>query len=362
MISIRVLIIYLTEGESRMNSEQFERYQIFTERTINNLSQQVTMLEKKLDMFTNLLEISRYINQYIKDPYLFPLINDMLIGVFGAKHSTIYIKSHEESYETVTQQVSELITEVEKELIQQYHEEEFILNSENPILGNQSLGENIHSCLGVPVKVDNRLIGFIMIQHTEVNYFTKEHAVFLSLIGNHIGVAIENNFLYKQIKESAYRDGLTDIFNKRYFFETLNHIANLAEQNYCIVMVDLDDFKLINDHYGHPSGDVVLKTVAQIIQKATRTNDIVARYGGDEIIIFMQNFTDKNKVAKRIEAMRVEIERTVISNEDISFSVTASFGVYIKENDNLTLDEVIKKADEIMYLSKNEGKNKVTIG
>ena len=74
-----------------MKSEEFEKYQHFTEQTIFELSQQVITLEKKLNMFTNLLEISKYINQYIKDPNLFPLINDMLIGVFGAKFSNIYI-------------------------------------------------------------------------------------------------------------------------------------------------------------------------------------------------------------------------------------------------------------------------------
>lgn len=345
-----------------MNSEQFERYQIFTEKTINNLSQQITNLEKKLDIFTNLLEISRYINQYIKDPNLFPLINDMLIGVFGAKHSTIYIRLNDESYDAVTQNVSEAVIEVEKNFIYHYHEDEFILNSMTPIFKNAPDEESIHSCLGVPVKIDNRLIGYIIIQHTEIDYFTKDHAVFLSLIGNHIGVAIENNFLYKQIKESAYRDGLTEIFNKRYFYETLNHIVNLQEQNYSIVMVDLDDFKHINDHYGHPMGDSVLRTVARIIQNATRSNDIVARYGGDEIIIYMQNFTDKEKVKQRVESIRDEIEKTVITNEDVSIHVTASFGVYRKYNEYLTLDEVIKKADDILYLSKKAGKNKVSVG
>ncbi|MDF2843687.1 MAG: diguanylate cyclase with sensor [Herbinix sp.] len=343
-----------------MNSEQFERYQEFTEKTINQLSWQVTNLEKKLDMFTNLLEISRYINQYIKDPNLFSLINDMLIGVFGAMHSSIYIKSEEE-YDAVTQNVSEDISEVEKSLIHLNHNEEFILNSESSIFCDTQEAYEAHSCMGVPVKIDNRLIGYIIIQHKEINYFTKDHAVFLSLIGNHIGVAIENNFLYKQIKESAYRDGLTEIFNKRYFFETLNHIANLTELNYSIVIVDLDDFKLINDHYGHPMGDAVLKTVAQIISNATRTNDIVARYGGDEIIMYMQNFIDKEKVRQRVEYIRSEIERTVITDEINSITVTASFGVYIKNNESLTLDEVIKKADEVMYLSKDAGKNKVSV-
>ena len=344
-----------------MNSEQFEKYQLFTEQTIHNLSQQVTQLEKKLDMFTNLLEISKYINQYIKDPNLFPLINDMLIGVFGAKHSTIYIKMKDEYFEASTRASGEAI-EAEKNLIMSHNEEEFILNSDTPINFGLSEEDEIHSCLGVPVNVDNRQIAFILIQHNEPNYYTKEHAVFLALIGNHIGVAIENNFLYKEISDNANRDGLTDIFNKRYFFETLKQISNLSNMNYTIVMMDLDDFKQINDTYGHPMGDVVLKTVARIVKKATRVNDIVARYGGDEIILFLFNFTDREKVQQRIELIRKEVESSVITNEDVSLNITASFGVFIKQNVLLSLDEVIKKADEIMYVSKNGGKNKVSIG
>jgi diguanylate cyclase (GGDEF)-like protein len=210
--------------------------------------------------------------------------------------------------------------------------------------------------------VDYRLIGFILIQHKEINYFSKYQAVFLGLIGNHIGVAIENNFLYKKIKDSACHDGLTDIFNKSYFFETINLIPNIKDLNYAIVIIDLDDFKSVNDTYGHPMGDMVLKTVAKIIQNSTRSSDIVARYGGDEIIIFEQNFTDKEKIRNRIELMRDTIERTKITFEESTISITASFGVYVKAGESLTLNEVIKKADDIMYESKNAGKNRVTIG
>ncbi len=344
-----------------MEKEKFEKYQEFTEQTIYKLSQQVMLLEKKLDMFTNMLEISKYINQYIKDPNLFPLINDMLIGVFGANNSTIYIKTDEQFYEAVAHTVPEECIEAEKKLIAKYREEGFVINSAEPVFVKNEGEEEIHSCIGVPVKIDNRLIGFLLIQHREINYFTDDHGIFLSLIGNHIGVAIENNFLYKQIRESASHDGLTDIFNKRYFFETLNLITNLSEMDYSIVIVDLDNFKSINDRYGHPMGDVVLKTVAQIIKKATRNSDIVARYGGDEIIAFIQSFTNREKLQQRIECIREEIESTVITNEGVSISTTASFGVYIKQNEVLSLDEVIKKADEIMYLSKHSGKNKVTI-
>jgi hypothetical protein len=142
-----LVLLFFTEGDSPMDAEQFNKYQEFTENTIRELSSQVTILEKKLDMFTNLLEISKYINQYIKDPNLFPLINDMLIGVFGAKYSNIYIKLKDDSYEAAAQNVSSLMLEEEKSLIIQHQEEEFIINSETSICESPNGEENIHSCL-----------------------------------------------------------------------------------------------------------------------------------------------------------------------------------------------------------------------
>lgn len=344
-----------------MDRVSFEKYQVFTEQTIYDLSQKVSDLERKLNIFTNLVEISKYINQYIKDPNLFPLINDMLIGVFGAKYSNIYIKLESGYMEAISRTVSCSSMEEEMKLIYEHNEEEFILNSETPIYENQTESDSIHSCLGVPIKVNNRLLGFILIQHREKDYFSADHALFLSSLGNHIGVAIENNLLYNQIRESAYRDGLTGIFNKRYFFETLNMNPKLNEQDYSIAMVDLDNFKNVNDTYGHPYGDLVLKRVADIIKKATRTNDIVARYGGEEIIIFLNNFTDRDKVFGRLEAVRKEISETKICEEGIAATVTASIGVYCKCQEEKMLDDVIKKADESLYISKKSGKNRVTL-
>ena len=344
-----------------MNNELFEKYQIFTEQTIFDLSQQVMELEKKLNVFTNLLEISKYINQYIKDQNLFPLINDMLIGVFGAKYSTIYIKISDEYVEATPRNFSYSSIEEEKKLILEHEENEFIINSNSPIYPTLNEDENVFSCLGVPIKINNRLLGFILIQHKQKDYFSKDHATFLSSLANHVGVAIENNLLYNQIKESAYRDGLTGIFNKRYFFDTLEAMPNLNSQNYSIVMIDIDNFKLVNDTYGHPYGDIVLKSVASIIKSHTRPNDIVARYGGEEIIIFFNHFIDKEKLWQRVDSMRKEIQDTIIEGEGSSASVTASFGVYVKANEMLSLNEVIKKADENLYLCKRTGKNKVTI-
>ena len=126
-------------------------------------------------------------------------------------------------------------------------------------------------------------------------------------------------------------------------------------------MIDIDNFKKVNDTYGHPYGDIVLKTICSIIKNNTRPNDIVARYGGEEVIIFFNNFIDKNLVAKRVEQMRSQIEEASIPGDGFESSVTASFGVYVKADEPLSLDEVIKLADSNLSICKRTGQNRVVI-
>lgn len=184
-----------------MEQEQFEKYQQFTEQTIHDLSQKVTELENKLNVITNLLEISKYINQYIKDPNLFSLINDMIVGVFGTNYSTIYVVK-EDGLEAAAYNSDYSFKEAEKQLILEHKSEELVLQSDVPIYEGQKEEDNVHSFLGVPIKVENRLLGYIVVQHKEKNYFTNHHAMLLSSMGNHIGMAIENNILQKQILET----------------------------------------------------------------------------------------------------------------------------------------------------------------
>lgn len=353
---------YASEYNDAIDAKDFDKYQRFTEQTITSLSNRITELEEQLNVFTNLLEISQYINQYIKSSDLFPLINDMLIGVFGAKYSTIYIKSGNNYIPVTPKEFSAFSINAEKELISRYDEKVFIINSEKCIYNTTEENLAIHSCLGIPIQINNITLGFVIIQHQRQNYFTKQHVTFLSSLANHIGVAIENNMLYNQIRESACKDGLTNIFNKKYFFDTLHSMKGLQALDYSIVMIDIDDFKRVNDTYGHPYGDEVLKVVASIIGDHIRPKDIVARYGGEEIIIFFNEFINESHLASRLEDIRSKIENTLIPGDGFSSSVTASFGCYIKESTHkISLEEVIKLADENLYTCKHTGKNKVVI-
>lgn len=342
-----------------MDNASFEKYQHFTEQTIANLSNRITTLEEKLNVFTNLLAVSQYVNQYIKTEEFFPLIADTLIGVFGAKYATIYLKTNGNYLSATPSKFSFPSIEAEQELIMRHHEESFIINSETPIYMTLENTAPVFSCLGVPITLKNDLLGFIIIAHEEKNYFSTQHTILLSSLATHISISIENNLLYNKIKETANLDGLTGIFNKRYFFDTLNAYEDLDLQNYTIAMIDIDCFKTVNDTYGHLFGDTVLKKVTQIIQDNIRPTDIAARYGGEEIIIFFKNFTNATAIKKRLEAIRHEIEQTpMIDDENVTF-VTASLGAYIKYNEVLPLKEAITRADANLYISKALGRNHV---
>ena len=344
-----------------ISTETFEQYQRLMEETISNMSAQITDLEQKLNVFTNLLEISQYINQYIKSQDMFPLINDMLIGVFGAKYSTIFIKSDDNYIPVTPKNFSSANIESEKALILAHHEDKFIINSDVPIYKTENNESAVYSCLGVPIKINSNPLGFIIIQHQQKNYFSKQHATFLFSLANHVGVAIENNILYNQIKESACKDGLTNIFNKKYFFDTINAMPDIDHTDYSLVMIDIDNFKRVNDTYGHPYGDEVLKTVAALIKNSTRPKDIVARYGGEEIIIFFNGFVAHDLIEARLNELRERIQSTLIPGDNFFSSVTASFGCYVKKDECISLEEVIKRADENLYICKRTGKNKVIL-
>ena len=126
-------------------------------------------------------------------------------------------------------------------------------------------------------------------------------------------------------------------------------------------MIDIDNFKKVNDTYGHPYGDEVLRSITNIIKNSTRPKDIVARYGGEEIIIFFNDFTNVDLIQSRLECMRSKIENTIIPGDNFFSSVTASFGCYVKRNENLSLDDVISNADKNLYICKRTGKNKIVM-
>jgi len=160
---------------------------------------------------------------------------------------------------------------------------------------------------------------------------------------------------------SMTRDYLTGVFNRRYLYEAGEQFyLNARRENLSIAvaMIDVDNFKVVNDTYGHDTGDVVLRKIAESMKNTFRASDIVARFGGEEFVC-IANGLDTNFVEILFERVRQAIESLEIKTVSGTLKITASIGVTIElEN---SFDDMIKAADEAMYSAKQGGRNRVVI-
>jgi diguanylate cyclase (GGDEF)-like protein len=165
------------------------------------------------------------------------------------------------------------------------------------------------------------------------------------------------------IKEQSIRDPLTGVYNRRYVDETLPKEISRASRelsDLSIIMLDLDYFKTINDTYGHAAGDEVLKTIASSLLRMIRKNDFVARFGGEEFIVVMPAMPS-DQAYERMETCRKEIENTIITYNNHNISMTISGGIASCITYRETKDELIKMADDALYVSKENGRNQITL-
>ena len=171
----------------------------------------------------------------------------------------------------------------------------------------------------------------------------------------------ENKVLIKQLKMTATTDFLTKLYNRNFFYSSIKHIqAQGKREGYQlgIIIIDIDHFKAVNDNFGHEAGDIALKRVASIIKKSARESDIPCRWGGEEFVILVpkSNLTELVQFAERLRK-RIESSVIVIEAGILEFSITASFGITIGDDDNI--ENVIAKADKRLYAVKQSGRNAV---
>jgi len=172
-----------------------------------------------------------------------------------------------------------------------------------------------------------------------------------------------------EIKEKAHNeaihnasiDYLTKLKNRRFFTNVIKDVWPIMKHDkklVSIIMIDIDHFKKINDTYGHKVGDKVLVTVSNLLDNRIRKSDILARWGGEEFIIFLPD-TNKESANLVAENIRMAIETTQIKIEDKNINITASFGIADSSNKNHTIKEIINSSDNALYLAKEKGRNRV---
>ena len=167
--------------------------------------------------------------------------------------------------------------------------------------------------------------------------------------------------LFQKTKDLANRDYLTGSYNRRYFFEASEAIIdknNRKNEDVVVATLDIDHFKNVNDTYGHDVGDIAIKEIVTILDKSMRTSDLVARFGGEEFCILLENISLED-TESLFEKIRLNFEENEIKLKDISLKYTVSLGVAYGKSDDI--NEMLKVSDNALYEAKDTGRNKVVI-
>ena len=230
-----------------------------------------------------------------------------------------------------------------------------------PIYTRKVKIDEAKSVIVLPLLSADEAIGTFTLVARAEKRFGADIREMLSVIANQVAISLQNGFLYKKMETMATTDGLTGLTNHRTFqsrFEDLLLRAQRHGHKVALLLCDVDHFKKVNDNFGHPIGDEVLRRVAKILQEVPRKIDIPARYGGEEFAVLLDN-VDVEQAKQVAERLRSEIERTVVETEKGSLSVTESIGIAVFPEDGRDRATLIERADLALYHAKHSGRNQV---
>ena len=223
------------------------------------------------------------------------------------------------------------------------------------------------SYIGIALKVHNTTIGVIGMDNASKYGLTVDDMDFMAILSHQLAAGIEKSRLFDKIQRMSQYDGLTGLYNHRMFQERLHQEVNRRRRTHkplSLMMIDIDHFKKFNDSYGHQAGDAVLREMSKTILGQSRSNsiDVCCRYGGEEFAVIMPEleFHQAVKVAERLRE-GVQNSAFTIKDRNLVGEVTVSIGVAgIAGDDAISPEELVKKADDALYLSKRNGRNRVS--
>jgi len=227
------------------------------------------------------------------------------------------------------------------------------------------------TCLCVPIMAEGETLGLLHVQGSrspaaEQTLPARDFAVStqrLALaLAQQIALALANLKLRSVLRAQAMRDPLTGLFNRRYLTELLELELRRAQRDHLsvgVVMLDIDYFKRINDTFGHPAGDGVLREVAEVLKRNCRSGDIVSRYGGEEFVLVMPS-TSLDFATKRADTLREAVQKLDLSFENKPLGrLTVSLGVAVFPEHGPASESLIRAADSALYRAKEGGRNQV---
>ncbi|MBE7454571.1 MAG: GGDEF domain-containing protein [Kofleriaceae bacterium] len=230
-----------------------------------------------------------------------------------------------------------------------------------PIYTKRIKLDEARSLLVLPLVAADEAIGTLMLAARAERRFGADVREMLGVIATQVAVSLQNGLLYKRMETMATTDGLTGLTNHRTFQDRFAQLLDRAERHghqAALLLTDVDFFKKVNDNYGHPVGDEVLRRVARVLEQVARKIDITARYGGEEFVVVLES-SNAEQARQVGDRLRQEVGKLVIETEKGPLRVTMSVGVASFPDDARDRATLIERADHALYHAKHSGRNQV---
>lgn len=220
------------------------------------------------------------------------------------------------------------------------------------------------SIICVPLRSKHRVLGVIQLVNVELEGFKQDELSFLQTLCDYAAIAIENARAVEKIQELTITDDVTGLYNARHLYKTLEtEVYRSARFGYefTVLFIDLDHFKQVNDTFGHLIGSKLLSEIGYLIKAQLRLIDYAFRYGGDEFVILLPQ-TSKDAALNVAKRLRDNLRTTPFcSEEGLNLTVKASIGLATYPHDAKTPHDIIRQADEMMYLVKNTTRDNIGV-
>jgi len=356
-------------GESlrlKLSQEESEQAIIDIEEKLEAERRRIAAGRQRIDKIFNLTKFTRQLSSYLG---LTEVVEQVLSGtneltghlgraslvMFGENSATVY--RLEEKGVVAAREDADLFSQWVRVRVMPL----YIPDLSKDVRFRDSAPTTARSVMATPLVRGKSAIGVLLVQSSSVEAFSQEDWRLLTLMGDLSGVSIQNSLLYQRTQEEAITDGLTGAFVHRYFQERLvEEVKRCTEGgiHLTMLMADIDNFKSLNDTYGHLTGDTVLKGVAHTLQEGVRTTDFVARYGGEEFAVLLTE-TDAVGGLLVAERLRAAVENCSFAQAGVERKVTVSIGVASIEGGGGEGRGLVERADEALYEAKRAGKNRV---
>lgn len=309
-------------------------------------------------------ELTQRLNQSLRLGDIFQFAFEELLGMFGADYCCILHMNEEKGgLEVIACNHSSLqneILEVGQGLGGRVYStgESLIMSNyiDNPKTTSRLMNATgSQSLIATALTVGGEVRGAIMLAHRDAHYFSYDNYRLLQAMAGHIGLAVGNARLHAEVRRLANRDSLTGLYARHYLDEEIKERQS-KDFSGCLIVVDIDQFKMVNDTYGHQKGDKILKQVSEIVKSSIRQGDIAARWGGEELSVYLplMGVEQAVHVAERIR-------KRVMDETDPSITVSCGIAEWSWMDERVSVESLFYRADMALYKAKHNGRNQVVI-